>query len=160
MLLHNMSAPPRTEVRAEKRGIADRIVVFSLIYALTVRGFLEKRERPEKLPKERSLRQFHGVGCPAIAATIRARWPSPGDLFARIGDPKHLQVTADFLIGWRVGILTHGSYLCPDPQIVAGVQARCSRNLYLSRRDPDLGWERLLSEPIAFDEPDISALFP
>ena len=50
MLLHNMSAPPRTEVRAEKRGIADRIVVFSLIYALTVRGFLEKRERPEKLP--------------------------------------------------------------------------------------------------------------
>ena len=51
MLLHNMSAPPRTEVRAEKRGIADRIVVFSLVYALTVRGFLEQRERPEKLPK-------------------------------------------------------------------------------------------------------------
>ncbi len=48
MLLHNMSAPPRTEVRAEKRAIADRIVVFSLIYALTVRGFLEKYERPEK----------------------------------------------------------------------------------------------------------------
>jgi hypothetical protein len=51
LVVHNMSAPPRTEVRAEKRGIADRIVVFSLIYALTVRGFLERRERPEKLPE-------------------------------------------------------------------------------------------------------------
>ncbi len=40
-LLHNMSVPSRTEVRAEKRGIADRIVVFSLVYALTVRGLLE-----------------------------------------------------------------------------------------------------------------------
>ena len=97
---------------------------------------------------------------PGDRATIRARWPSPGELFARIGDPKHLQVTADFLIGWRVGILTHGSYLCPDPQVVAGVQARCSGNLYLSRRNLDLSWERLLSEPIAFDEPAVSALFP
>jgi hypothetical protein len=92
-------------------------------------------------------------------STIRVRWPSPGDLFARIAEPKHLPITADFLIGWRVGILTDGSYLCPDPQIVAGVQARCSGDLYLSRRDPDLSWERLLSAPIAFDEPAVSALF-
>jgi hypothetical protein len=49
-------------------------------------------------------------------------------------------------------------YLCTDPQVVAGVQARCSGDLYLSRRNPDLRWERLLSAPIAFDEPDISAL--
>ncbi len=68
---------------------------------------------------------------------------------------------ADFLIGWRVGdILPTAGILCPDPQIVAGVQARCSGNLYLSRRNPDLSWERLLSAPIAFDEPAISALFP
>ena len=95
-------------------------------------------------------RSRHDPGALAITRRpFRPNWRS-----------KHLQVTADFLIGWRVGILTHGSYLCPDPQIVAGVQARCSGNLYLSRRDPDLSWERLLSEPIAFDEPDISALFP
>ena len=65
---------------------------------------------------------------------------------------------ADFLIGWRVGIYADG-WLCPDPRIVAGVQARCSGNLYLSRRNPDLSWERLLSPSIAFDEPTISALF-
>ncbi len=139
MLLHNMSAPPRTEVRVEKRGIADRIVVFSLVYALTVRGFLEKRERLEKLPKGKEFEAVPWGWSPGGRATIRARWPSPGELFARIGDPKHLQNTADFLIGWRVGILSDGSYLCPDPQIVAGVQARCSGDLYLSRRDPELG---------------------
>ena len=91
---------------------------------------------------------------------IRARWPSPNHLFAQIGEPTPLPAEADFLIGWRVGILTDGSYLCPDAQIVAGVQARCSGDLYLSRRNPDLSWERLLSVPIAFDEPAISALFP
>ena len=138
-----MSVPSRTEVRAEKRGIADRIVVFSLVYALTVRGFLEPGERREKLPKGK---EFQAVprDCPSDpCVTIRERWPSPDDLFARIGDPKHIQITADFLIGWRVGILTDG-YFCTDPQIVAGVQARCSGDLYLSRREPDLSWERLL----------------
>ena len=64
------------------------------------------------------------------------------------GESSHLPLKAD---GWL---------LCPDPQIVVGVQARCSGNLYLSRRNPDLSWERLLSAPIAFDEPAISALFP
>ena len=161
-LLHNMSVPSRTEVRAEKRGIADRIVVFSLAYALTVRAFLEPGERSEKLPKGR---EFQAVpwDCPSdLRVTIRARWPSPGDLFTRIGEPKTLQIAADFLIGWRVGIITDANswYVCPDPQIVAGVQARCSGDLYLSRRDPDLSWERLLSAPIAFDEPAVSALFP
>ncbi len=55
MLLHNMSAPPRTEVRAEKRGIADRIVVFSLAYALTVSGVLESPGLPGKLQKKQEL---------------------------------------------------------------------------------------------------------
>jgi hypothetical protein len=70
---------------------------------------------------------------PTLRAAIRARWPSPGDLFARIGAAKPLSVAADFLIGWRVGIMTEANswYFCPDPQLVAGVQARCSGDLYL-----------------------------
>jgi hypothetical protein len=156
LVVHNMSAPPRTEVRAEKCGI----VVFSLVYALTVRGFLKPGERPEKLPKGKES-QAVPWDCPSDpCVTIRERWPSPGDLFARIGDPKPIQITSDFLIGWRVGISAYGSYFCPDPQIAAGVQARSSGDLYLSRRNPDLSWERLLSAPIAFDEPAVSALFP
>ena len=160
MLLHNMSAAPRTEVRAEKRGIADRVVVFSLVYALTVRGFLEPDERPEDLPNGREFQAIPWDCSSDRRHTIQARWPSPGDLFAAIGEPKPLKIASDFLIGWRVGIYADGWLLCLDPQIVAGVQARCSGNLYLSRRNPDLSWERLLSAPIAFDEPAVSALFP
>jgi hypothetical protein len=157
-LLHNMSAAPRTEARAEKQAIADRVVVFSLIYALAVRGFLKPEERPEDLPKGR---EFQAIPwAPDLRDTIRRWWPSPEDLFAAIGEPKPITIESDFLIGWRVGVLTSGWHLCPDPQIVAGVQARCSGNLYLSRRSPDLSWERLLSAPIAFDEPAVSALFP
>jgi hypothetical protein len=155
-----MSTPPRTEVEAEKRGISDRIVVFSLAYALTVSGLLDAPELLGKLPKERALQDVACYSSPDLRAAIRARWPSPGDLFARIGHPKPLQITAHFLIGWRVSITPkHNSwYFCPDTQLVAGVQARCSGDLYLSLRNPDLRWERLLSAPIAFDEPSLSAL--
>jgi hypothetical protein len=156
-----MSAPPRTGVEVEKRGIADRIVVFSLAYALTVSGLLDTPELPGKPPKERELQDVAWDSSSALHAAIRARWSSPGDLFARIGHPKTLQITVDFLIGWRVCTMTEANscYFCPDPQLVAGVQARCSGDLYLSRRKPDLRWERLLSAPIAFDEPGLSALF-
>ena len=156
-----MSAPSRTEIEAEKRGIADRIVVFSLAYALTVSGLLDAPELPGKLPKERALQDVAwGCASAVVRAAIRARWPSPGDLFSQIGDPKQLQIKDDFLIGWRVSIMPKPSswYFCPDPQLVAGVQARCSGDLYLSRRNPDLRWERLLSASIAFDEPSLSAL--
>ena len=162
LVVHNMSAPPRTEVRAEKRGIADRIVVFSLQYALVASGFLEAPELPGKLPKEKELQDIARDSSSDLRVAVRACWPSPNDLFARIGVPKPLPIAADFLIGWRVGIITEANswFFCPDPQVVAGVQARCSGDLYLSRRDPDLSWERLLAAPIAFDEPVISALFP
>jgi hypothetical protein len=161
LLLHNMSAPPRTGVEAEKRGIADRIVVFSLAYALTVSGLLDAPELPGKLAKERELQDVAWDSSSALRDAIRACWPSPGDLFAQIGNPKTLQIRDDFLIGWRAAVKTDAStwYFCPDPRLVAGVQARCSGHLYLSRRKPDLRWERLLSAPIAFDELGLSALF-
>jgi hypothetical protein len=155
-----MSAPPRTEVRAEKRGIADRIVIFSLVHALIARGVLEVPDAPEKRSKGKDIQDRPQDDSDELRDAIRACWRSPGDLFSQIGEPKPLSVEADFLIGWRVGIYADGWSLCPDPQIVAGVQARCSGNLYLSRRKPDLSWKRLLSAPIAFDEPGISALFP
>jgi hypothetical protein len=159
LVVHNMSGPPRTEARAEMRRVADRIVIFSLVHALIARGVLEGPEEPEKLPKGKDIQDFQQDNSGDLRVTIRARWPSPGDLFAQIGEPKPLPVEADFLIGWRVGIYADGWLLCPDPQIVAGVQARCSGSLYLSWRNPDLSWERLLAAPIAFDELAVSALF-
>jgi hypothetical protein len=155
-----MSAPPRTRVKAEKRGIADQIVVFSLAYALTVTGLLNAPELPGKLLKKRAFQDAAWDSSSTLRAAIRARWPSPGDLFAQIGHPKTLQITADFLIGWRVSTTTEANslYFCPDPQLVAGVQARCSGDLYFSRRNLDLRWERLFAAPIAFDEPGINDL--
>lgn len=44
-----------------------------------------------------------------LRVTIRARWPSPGDLFAQIGEPKPVPIAVDFLIGWRVGIITEAN---------------------------------------------------
>jgi hypothetical protein len=156
-----MSVPPRTEVQAEKRGIADRIVVFSLTYALTVSGVLEAPGPRGRLPEGWQLQNLVPDPSYLLRAAIRVRWPLPDDLFARIGNPKNLPIKDDFLIGWRVGIMTGASscYFCPDPQLVAGVLARCSGDLYLARRNPDLRWERLLSAPIAFDDPTLSALF-
>jgi hypothetical protein len=161
LLLHNMSAPPRTGVEAEKRGIADRIVVFSLAYALVVSGLLDGPELPGKFSKKWEFLDFaQDSSSDAVRAAIRARWPTPSDLLARIGHPKPLPITADFLIGWRVGTMPKSNswYFSPDPQLAVGVQARCSGDLYLSRRNPDLSWERLLSAPIAFDEPGLSPL--
>src|ERR1700722_19214889 len=100
-----MSAPPRTEVEAEKRGIADRIVVFSLAYALTVSGVLEASRWRGKLPDDWQLQNLARDSSSALCTAIRMRWPLPGDLFARIGNPKTLQIEADFLIGWRVGVM-------------------------------------------------------
>ncbi len=156
-----MSVPPRTSVQVEKRGIADRIVVFSLTYALTVSGVLETPGRRGKLPEEWQHQNLARDSSSALRTAIRGLWPLPSDLFAQIGHPKNLPIEDDFLIGWRVGITIETSpcYFCPDPQLVAGVLARCSGDLYLSRRKPDLRWERLLSAPIAFDEPILSALF-
>ena len=78
LVVHNMSGPPRTEVRAEMRRVADRVVIFSLVHALIARGVLEAPEEPDKLPQNDS---------GDLRVTIRARWPSPGHLFAQIGEP-------------------------------------------------------------------------
>jgi hypothetical protein len=127
---------------------------------LAVSGVLEAPGRRDKLPEEWQHQNLARDSSFALRAAIRARWPSPGDLFARIGHPKPLQITAHFLIGWRVSIMPEQNswYFCRDPQLVAGVQARCSGDLYLSLRDPDLRWERLLSPSMnnLFNRPSAS----
>jgi len=161
-LLHNMSAPPRTNVRVEKRAIAKRVVAFSLTYALVAGGYLDARAVMGNRPEAKELQRDILAKLPDLADAIRGNWSSPGDLFARIGEPQPLLIKADFLIGWRATIDAEekaGWFFCPDPQLAAGVQARCSGGLYLSRRAPDLTWERLLSQPIAFDEPSLNSLF-
>ena len=157
MMLYNMSAPPRTEVRAEKRAIADRIVVFSLVYALAVRGFLKPMRERKTCPKGREFQSIPWDRSPDLRDAIKGaghrrrtfRRNRRARPFDRVRFPDPL----------AVGVFTNGWH-CLDPQIVAGLQARRSAISTFPAAGPDLSWERLVSAPIAFDEPAVSALFP
>lgn len=149
-VLHNMSCPPRTKVVLKGRPIAKNVVVFSLTLALFEAGLLEGKDpRTESNP----------TGAPSLYQSacnaVRQRWRTPQDLFAAIGEPRFLEAGVDFLIGWRP-LPAHAKLqflICQDPRLCAGVQARCAGTLYLSRRKPNLTWERLLDAPVAFDDP-------
>lgn len=154
-LLHNMSAAPRTKVVLAGRTVAPHAVVFSLPSALFKAGLLAGTDpRTERYP----------LGTPgayqAACETVRQRWRTPQDLFAVIGEPRFLTAKVDFLIGWRPPPehATLQFLVCGDPRLCAGVQARCAGTLYLSRRQPDLTWERLLDAPVAFDDPLVTTL--
>jgi len=120
------------------RPVSPRVVFFSLTHALMGAGLVE------------AAADFN-----AAREAVRRRWQTPPDLFACIGEPQYLDVAADFLIGWRP-LPAHSHFqphFCQDPRLCAGVQAKCVGTLYLSRRTPDLTWDRLLDAPVAFDDP-------
>jgi hypothetical protein len=149
-LLHNMSAPARTKVVLEGRPVATNVIVFSLTLALSQAGLLEGKD-PSTDRNPTGAPGLYQAAC----HEVRRRWPTPQDLFATIGEPRLLVTEADFLIGWRpLPAHTKLKFLiCGDPRLCAGVQAQCAGTLYLSRRKPDLTWERLLDAPVAFDDP-------
>jgi hypothetical protein len=86
-----MSAPSRTEIEAEKRGISDRIVVFSLAYALTVSGLFDAPELPRKLPKGRALQDVAWDSSPDLRAAIRARWHRRATFLLESAIPSHFK---------------------------------------------------------------------
>jgi hypothetical protein len=150
-LLHNMSCPPRTKVVLQGRPVSPRIVIFSLTHALVEARLLAAAGFPKTAGSLTSV--FDRLD--AARNAVLQRWRTPQDLFACIGDPTFLDVAADFLIGWRP-LPAHFALkplICGNPGLCAGVQARCAGTLYLSRRTPDLTWERLLEAPVAFDDP-------
>lgn len=152
-LLHNMSAPPRTKVVLAGRAVAPKVIVFSLTLALFQAGLLEA-ENPTNWRNPPGPSSLYQAAC----SDVRRRWQTPQDLFATIGEPRFLAVEADFLIGWRP-LLEHPKLplvVCHDPRLCAGVQAQCAGTLFLSRRKPDLTWERLLDAPVAFDDELVS----
>jgi hypothetical protein len=150
--LNNMSCPPRTKAVMRGRPVSPRVVVFSLPFALAETGLVDV------VPKGAGhlARIFDGYN--ASRDAVLQRWRKPQDLFADMGEPTFLDATVDFLIGWRPQQehLALPPVFCRDPRLCAGVQSRCAGTLYLSRRAPDLTWERLLDAPVAFDDPLVS----
>ncbi len=150
-LLHNMSCPPRTEVVLQGRPVSPQVVTFELCRALVDADYLLEEDFPGNYRQITDAAEMRATARDAI----RRKWRTPAGLFAIIGEPQYPDVTADFLIGWRP-LPQHYelSHLpCANPRLCAGVFARCAGTLYLSRRAPDLTWERLLDEPVAFDDP-------
>ena len=151
-VLHNMSCPPRTKVELLGRPVAARVVIFSLMRALRAMDLLKAAgcHRPM------GLMDPSFIDCAGWArVAVLKQWKTPGDLFASIGAPTFLDVAADFVIGWRPQSqhLRLPFVFCNDPRLCAGVHAQCAGTVYLSRRKPDLTWERLLDAPVAFDDP-------
>ena len=154
-VLHNMSCPPRTTVLLAGRTVAPHAVVFSLPLALFKAGLLAGTN-PSTIRDPLGTPVTYQAACD----NVRQRWRTPQDLFAVIGEPRFLTAKVDFLIGWRP-LPEHAALqflVCGDPRLCAGVQARCAGTLYLSRRQPDLTWERLLDAPVAFDDPLVTTL--
>jgi hypothetical protein len=164
-LLHNMSVPPRTAARLGGRPVASGVTVYSLPFALIITELVPGGPFGPKLghlirndPSE-------------LAGKVIGTFPTPADLFRRIGRPLPPALHQDFLLGWRPaeGHLREdcprpepapegwqGPHLCRDPRRCAGVLARCYGTVLLARREPDFSWARLLGPAVAFDEP----LFP
>ena len=150
--LHNMSCPPRTKAQMQGRPISPRVMVFSLPFALSESGFVDS------VPKFLRSAASFTEGRRAVRDCVLNHWREPQDLFADMGEPTLLDVNVDFLIGWRMydEHLKLPHIFCTDPRLCAGVQSRCAGTLYLSRRTPDLTWERLLASAVAFDDPLVS----
>jgi hypothetical protein len=156
-----MSAPPRTRITCGGNPVTPGATVYSLLFVLIIEGIVPGAPAPQVLNDSNSLAL---VG---YARKIRRTFKRPEALFRRIGEPVFPVVDAHFLLGWRAHsyhIATAderphppvgwrpASY-CRDARRCSGVLTRCFGTLYLPGRAPDFSWERLLSEPIAFDEP-------
>ena len=149
----NMSVPPRTEFVTSHGVISSRAVVFSFPLALHkfCGAILGRADFAGPVPP-----------VPQLLGGIRQVFPEPESFFGCVGRPLFPAWDVDFLIGSRFGNEQWqfpervGHVLCEDPLLCAGVLSRCVGTLYLSRRVPELTWERLLVHPVLFDDPLIA----
>lgn len=151
-LVHNMSCPPRTKVVLQGRPVSSRVVVFSLVLALVETGHFLTLGKPGSTHILIDAEEFWWK---AARTAVLNKWPTPQDLFVSIGKPELLKVEVDFLIGFR-RLGSHAGLdfeICKNPRLCVGVQSQCAGTLFLSRRAPDLTWDRLLDAPVAFDDP-------
>lgn len=150
-LLHNMSAPPRTDVKCVQRAVHGRPVVFSLPHVLVAAGLLVPRIGPAYRFVQR------------IEKQARERWGGCVDRLleeaARQGclDDERLRSRAPLegaLIGWVPTCAEEAPEgLCEDLTLTIQVLERCVGSLYLGAREPERTWRRLFSGPVAFDDP-------
>ena len=154
---HNMSAPPRTKVDLKRAPVSGQVVIFSFTWALWKSPNLEDlfpavkpsfKIRNESRPRTLQVDHVH------LTTFLPKEYKDPNEIFSLIGDPVFPEWEIDFLIGFRElnSTFERTPRLCEDPLLCAGVLSRTIGTLYLSRREPELSWERLLNLPVAFDD--------
>ena len=140
--------------------------IYSLVYTLILDGVVPWVGMGQRFPCNVC------DGSSQLSRAITEVFKRPADLFRKIGPPIFPTVNAYFLLGWRPTTGHTGrrvqatagwpepppvswspAHFSRDPRRCAGVLARCYGTVYLPDRAPDLSWDRLLAQPIAFDEP-------
>jgi len=159
-----MSAPPRTRMTCGGNPVTPGATVYSLLFVLITDGLVPGATNAPGLDV---LDDPRSIGRCGYIKNVRRKFKRPEDLFRRIGAPHFPTIDAHFLLGWRAHTYHTATAderprppdgwrpatVCRDARRCAGVLARCFGTLYLPARAPDFSWDRLLAEPIAFDEP-------
>ena len=154
---HNMSAPPRTQVDLKRVPVSGQVVIFSFTWSLWKSPIFEDlfptvspsfKTRNKTRPRTLQVDHVH------LTKFLPKEYKDPKAIFSLIGDPVFPDWEIDFLIGFRElnSTFERTPRLCEDPLLCAGVLSRTIGTLYLSRREPELSWERLLNLPVAFDD--------
>ena len=146
-VLHNMSVPPRSEVRTELRSVHG-VTAISLVRCLRINGHLGA----SKTPRQSSRRLLAGGG------PVWKRLEALGCSQQQIDAANHK--FSGVLIGWLKGIPKPSpdpQPVCADLALTVAILTRRIGNLYLSHREPDWSLNHLLETEFLCDDPRLIA---
>jgi hypothetical protein len=180
VLLHNMSAPPRTQVNTVlpalcPKGGGRRVPLFSLPHALVLAGHLQ----PDKGDGSAGNNWITNGGLISPCLWTEASQVSPRTVFRKWRSARSLMkflrlktvppppACLHFLIGNDMSRAVQSKYrssnvpsqrslvyrIVPDVPLTLAVLSRCCGGVLFGSREPDLEWSRLMDTALAFDDP-------
>ena len=146
-VLHNMSVPPRSEVRTELRSVHG-VTAISLVRCLRINGHLGASKSPRQysrrllVGREPVWKRLEALGC------SRQQIQAANHKFSGV------------LIGWLKGIPKPSpdpQPVCADLALTVAILTRRIGNLYLSHREPDWTLNHLFETEFLCDDPRLIA---
>ena len=146
-VLHNMSVPPRSEVRTELRSVHG-VTAISMARCLWINDCIAAVESPAQSARlllegpEPVWKRLEALGC------SRQQIQAANHKFSGV------------LIGWLKGIPKPSpdpQPVCADLALTVAILTRRIGNLYLSHREPDWSLNHLLETEFLCDDPRLIA---